>query len=250
MKDNFLVVIPARYESKRLPGKPLIDLAGTPMIVRTAQQVEKAVGKEKTIIATDDEKIKKVVEEYGYKVVMTSEKCLTGTDRVAEASFQFDNVDFFINVQGDEPLIDPNNILEIIKYKLNNKNEIITGITKIYDRADFFNHNIVKMVSNENNHLLYASRSPIPITKDNEFTKSYKHLPLYAFNKKELKLFYERGRKSKTPLEYIEDVEILRFLEMGLFVKTLKLYDEGISVDVIDDVDKVCLKIIENTQSL
>jgi len=239
MDKSYLVVIPARYESKRFPGKPLVDIDGYPMIVRTAQQVEKAVGKDKTIVATDDIKIKNVVSSYGYQVVMTSDNCLTGTDRVAEASKEFSDIDFFINVQGDEPLIDPQNIIEVINYKKDNFNDVITGVTKVYDKDDFFNPNIVKMVSGENNNLLYASRSPIPITKDKKYIKAYKHLPLYAFNRNELDLFYKRGQKSKTPLESIEDVEILRFLEIGLGVKTLGLYDDSISVDVPSDVSKV-----------
>ena len=243
MDKKYLVVIPARYESKRYPGKPLIDIDGYPMIVRTAHQVEKAVGKEKTIIATDDIKIKNVVSSYGYQVVMTSDKCLTGTDRVAEASKEFSDIDFFINVQGDEPLIDPQNIIEVINYKNDNFNDVITGVTKVYDKDDFFNPNIVKMVSGENNNLLYASRSPIPITKDKKYVKGYKHLPLYAFNKMELDLFYRRGQKSKTHLEGIEDVEILRFLELGISVKTISLYDESISVDIPSDLDKVLSRL-------
>lgn len=243
MDKKYLVVIPARYESKRFPGKPLIDIDGYPMIIRTAQQVEKAVGKDKTIIATDDIKIKKVVSSYGYQVVMTSDKCLTGTDRVAESSREFNDIDFFINVQGDEPLIDPQNIKEVINYKNDNFSDVITGITKIYDEDDFFNPNIVKMVSGENSNLLYASRSPIPITKDKKYVKAYKHLPLYAFSKPELDLFYRRGQKSKTYLEGIEDVEILRFLELGISVKTIPLYDESVSVDVPSDLDKVLKKL-------
>ena len=243
MDKKYLVVIPARYESKRFPGKPLIDIDGYPMIIRTAQQVEKAVGKDKTIIATDDIKIKKVVSSYGYQVVMTSDKCLTGTDRVAESSREFNDIDFFINVQGDEPLIDPQNIKEVINYKNDNFSDVITGITKIYDEDDFFNPNIVKMVSGENSNLLYASRSPIPITKDKKYVKAYKHLPLYAFSKPELDLFYRRGKKSKTYLEGIEDVEILRFLELGISVKTIPLYDESVSVDVPSDLDKVLKKL-------
>ena len=243
MSENYLVVIPARYESKRLPGKPLIDLNGIPMIIRTAQQVEKAVGKDKTVIATDDFKIKRIDEGWGYKVVMTSDRCLTGTDRVAEVSRKNNKIDFFINVQGDEPLIDPANIKKVVYKKMNNPEHVITAITKIYDKDDFFNPNIIKMVCSESNDLLFASRAPIPLSKDGKFVKSFKHLPIYAFSRKELNLFYNIGKKTKTQLESIEDVEILRFLEIGVKVKTVKLYDESISVDVPNDIKKVLVKL-------
>jgi 3-deoxy-manno-octulosonate cytidylyltransferase (CMP-KDO synthetase) len=120
---------------------------------------------------------------------------------------------------------------------------LLLVLLKYMMKDDFFNPNIVKMVSGENNNLLYASRSPIPITKDKKYIKAHKHLPLYAFNRDELDLFYKRGQKSKTYLEGIEDVEILRFLELGISVKTISLYDESVSVDIPSDLDKVLIRL-------
>lgn len=236
---KFLVIIPARYQSKRLPGKPLIKLNGIPMIVRTARQAEKAVGIENVCIATDDIKIKKVVESFGFNCVLTSEYCKTGTDRVAEASTLFKNIDFFINLQGDEPIVDPENIKKIINFKIENPDSVVTSVSKIYKKEDFFNKNIVKMVFSKNKKLLYASRSSIPITKTGDFLFSYKHLPIYAFSKSELNQFVEAGISGKTELEYVEDVEILRFLEIDIPVKVIILKDTSLSVDVVDDVKKI-----------
>jgi len=130
---KYLVVIPARYQSKRLPGKPLAKIGGLPMIVRTYNQCIKVVSKDKVIIATDSFKIKKVCDEYKIKSLITSSKCLTGTDRVAEVAKKI-KCSFYINVQGDEPFFNPNDLKMLINEARKKPNEIINGYTEIKEK--------------------------------------------------------------------------------------------------------------------
>ena len=125
-----IVVIPARYSSSRFPGKPLIKLLGKPMIIWVAELSSKAVGKENVYIATDDDQIQKTVIQKGYNVVMTSKNCLTGTDRLAEVAKKID-ADIYINVQGDEPLVDPKDIQKVIDFKKQFPNDVINGYTRM-----------------------------------------------------------------------------------------------------------------------
>ena len=212
------VVIPARYKSTRFPGKPIVEIAGIPMVIRVAKQVEKVVGKRNVFIATEDEIVSQVVSNYDYNVIITSDECLTGTDRVAEVP-QIRDYDIILNVQGDEPLIDTSHIQEVINIKKENFEEVVSLVTTINDEQEFRNNNVVKFLRNKNNHLVYASRSPIPGDKKGKFISSYKHVPVYAFNYKELLKFYEYGKSfGKSDVEYNEDVEILRFLDLDIDV--------------------------------
>jgi len=233
------VVIPARYKSTRFPGKPIIDIKGIPMIIRVARAAEKAVGKENVYIATEDERISNVVDSYNYKVILTSDSCLTGTDRVAEASLELDS-DIIVNVQGDEPMVNPDTILKVIEEKKKFPKSVITSISRFNSNKEFKNRNIVKFVFDNEKNLLYTSRSGIPGNKNDEFIFGYNHIAVYAFNKKELESFYRRGiENGKTELEWVEDIEILRFLEMNYNVKIVEVSDVGWSVDIPSDVEKV-----------
>ena len=138
---KYIVIIPARYKSKRLPGKPLAKIGGLPMIVRTYNQCVKIVNKNKIIIATDSLKIKKVCDEYKIKSLITSSKCLTGTDRVTEVAKKI-KCNFYINVQGDEPFFNPNDLKKLIKAAEKKPKEIINGYTEIKDKKLFFNSSI------------------------------------------------------------------------------------------------------------
>jgi len=232
-------VIPARYKSTRFPGKPIVEIAGIPMVIRVAKQVEKVVGKENVFIATEDEIVSQVVSEYDYNVIITSDECLTGTDRVAEVP-QIRNYDIILNVQGDEPLIDTDHIQEVINIKKENYEKVVSLVTTINDEQEFRNNNVVKFLRNKNNHLVYASRSPIPGDKKGKFISSHKHVPVYAFNYKELLKFYEYGKTfGKSDVEYNEDVEILRFLDLNIDVLLGQVSGGGIGVDVKEDVEKV-----------
>ena len=232
-------VIPARYKSTRFPGKPIVEIAGIPMVIRVAKQVEKVVGKENVFIATEDEIVSQVVSDYDYNVIITSDECLTGTDRVAEVP-QIRDYDIILNVQGDEPLIDTDHIQEVINIKKENYEKVVSLVTTINDEQEFRNNNVVKFLRNKNNLLVYASRSPIPGDKKGKFISSHKHVPVYAFSYKEISKFYEYGKTfGKSDVEYNEDVEILRFLDLGIDVLLGQVSGGGIGVDVKEDVEKV-----------
>ena len=232
------IVIPARYKSNRFPGKPIIDIDGTPMVIRVADIASKVVPKENIYIATDDDRISKVVKDYNYKVIMTSDSCLTGTDRVCEAVKEIDS-NIIVNIQGDEPLINPNDIRKVIDKKLKHSDSVINCMSR-FDSTEATNRNIPKVVTNFNNDLVYMSRSAIPGTKEGHSKKTYKQVCIYAFTKDELDKFYQYGLKNgKSPLEWTEDIEILRFVELGIRVKMVETFGTTQAVDVPEDVDKV-----------
>ena len=230
------IIIPARYGSSRYKGKPLVKLLGREMILRVADICLKVVKKQKLYIATDDNRIAKRVSENGFNFIMTSKRCLTGTDRVAEASKKIRS-DIYINVQGDEPTIRPVDIKKIIKSKIKFPNHVICGYDKIHKYENPFNLNLPKVVVNEKNDLVYMSRSVIPGSKKKLKKKYYfKQVCIYAFNKNELKKFHSRNQKGK--LEKIEDIEILRFFEDDIKIKMVKLNSSSVAVDEKSDVKK------------
>ena len=216
---KYIVVIPARYKSKRLPGKPLKKINGVPMIVRTYRQCLKVVKAENIIVATESIKIKKVCDEFSIKSIITSDKCLTGTDRVAEVSKKI-NANLYINVQGDEPFFNHIDLKKLINCALKNPNEIINGYTEIKDKKLYISSSIPKVVFNRKGYLLYMSRGQIPSSKDKKFIKAWRQVCAYSFPKKLLQAFSKN--KKKTLIENIEDIEILRFLELGFKVKMIK----------------------------
>lgn len=232
-------VIPARYKSSRFPGKPLISLNGVPMIIRVARIVEKAFGKSHTYVATDDNRIKDIVESYGFKAIMTSENCLTGTDRVYDFSKKID-ADIYVNIQGDEPLLDYNDILRIADFKKNNYDHVINGMCEISNDEDPNNINIPKVLVDCNNKLIYMSRLAIPGVKDFRMSNDrifHKQVCIYAFNKFELETFGKTSKK--TIYENFEDIEILRFFDLNIPIKMVQTTGSSLAVDVIEDVAKV-----------
>lgn len=237
---KFVIVIPARLKSTRLPEKPLIDILGKSMIQRTYEQCIKAVSKELVYVATDSDVIKRHCDERDISVVMTSEKCLTGTDRIAEFSDYVD-ADYYINVQGDEPLINPEDILLIIKAIDHFPGEILNGYTSIFNEDDYRSFSIPKLIFRQDKRLLYMSRAPIPANKNDKFEKAYRQICIYGFPKKSLKAF--QSHVVKTPVEEIEDIEILRFLELGYEVRMIEMSSDSIAVDNPADVEKVISKL-------
>lgn len=230
------IIIPARYNSSRYKGKPLVKLLGREMILRVADICLKVVKKDKLFVATDDDRIAKKVSENGFNFIMTSKKCLTGTDRVAEVSRKI-NSDIYINVQGDEPTIRPSDIKKIIDSKIKFPNHVICGYDKIHKSENPFSLNLPKVVVNEKNELIYISRLAIPGSKKKVKKKNYlKQVCIYAFSKKELKKFNTRNKKGK--LEKIEDIEILRFFEVNTKIKMVKLNSSSIAIDEKSDVKK------------
>ena len=237
---KFIVIIPARYQSSRLPGKPLIKLKGVSMIVRTYRQCIKAVDKKLVYVATDDSRIKDECLSNEIKVIMTPKKCLTGTDRVFEVSKKI-KADTYINVQGDEPLFNPNDLKKLIKEIKKYPKDVITGYCEIFDKKKYKDVNVPKVVVSEDEHILYASRAPIPSNKKGKFVKAWRQVCAYAFPKKQLHLFSKKKRK--TILESIEDLEYLRFLELGIKLRGLKMSRKSIAVDTKEDVYAVNRKI-------
>jgi len=240
---EIIVVIPARYESSRLPGKPLIDLCGLPMIVRTYQQCAKAINPKQIYVATDDLRIVNVCEQYGIQVIMTSSDCLTGTDRIAEVAKSI-AADIYINVQGDEPLFDPDDLRDMVAAANKHPNEVLNGYCAIDSEEQYRSRTIPKVVMREDKRLLYMSRAAIPTTKSHEFVQAWRQVCAYAFPKKALEAFAERT--SKTQLEQIEDIEILRFLEMGWEVRMIPLSTMSIAVDTPHDVGLAEAAIIKH----
>ncbi|WP_319781511.1 3-deoxy-manno-octulosonate cytidylyltransferase [Oceanisphaera sp. IT1-181] len=233
-----VVMIPARYASSRYPGKPLVNLLDKPMILWVAELSANAVGKENVYIATDDNHIADVVTQAGFQAVMTTDDALTGTDRLAQAAQQI-AADIYINVQGDEPLVDPKDILKVRDAKLANMNEVINGFSWVSDHEDPHSVNIPKVITNEQNELIYMSRLALPGFKDRKCApvRYKKQVCIYAFTKDELTAFSAFGRKSE--LELSEDIEILRFLELNKTIRMVETQPGSLAVDIPDDVAKV-----------
>lgn len=236
--DNYAVVIPARYESTRLPGKPLLKIAGREMVLRTWERIMQAVADpSKVFIATEDQRIKDVCTEAGAQVLMTSSQCLTGTDRLCEVAHQMPDLEFIVNVQGDEPIIDPEDIRTVISHARASPNVLWNGYAPVRDEREWRSRTIPKVVIGHDNKLLYMSRSPIPGNKHDTFENGWKQICIYSFPVQALAAFGRLGKK--TDLEEIEDIEILRFVELGFDVKMLELSGGNLAVDTLDDLAAV-----------
>jgi len=232
-------MIPARYKSSRFPGKPLVNLYGKPMVVRVADIAARALGAEYVYVLTDDVKIKDAVEHYGYKVLMTSDECETGTDRLVEGMKQVE-ADIYINIQGDEPILDYKEIIKVVEFKKKVGHGVINCMSKITEHEDPMSLNIPKIVASEKDrHLIYASRSLIPGSKIKSQKDSvyWKQVCIYAFSASDLKAFGETN--GKCSLEIMEDIEILRFLELGIPVYMLETESFSLAIDVPEDIQNV-----------
>jgi 3-deoxy-manno-octulosonate cytidylyltransferase (CMP-KDO synthetase) len=236
MSLTYAILIPARYESSRFPGKPLADIHGKPMIQRVWEKCVAAVGEQLVYVATDDERIASAVAGFGGQYIMTPSHCLTGTDRLAEANKTL-VLDFIINVQGDEPMIAPNDIIKIRDAFIADPSQIVNAYTSISDDEDPFTTTLPKVVLSKSGKLLYISRAAIPMNKNAEADNCYKQVCIYAFSKSHLSFFSENN--AKTPIENIEDIEILRFLENDISVKMIEVENVGIAVDTAQDLEKV-----------
>jgi 3-deoxy-manno-octulosonate cytidylyltransferase (CMP-KDO synthetase) len=230
------VVIPARFKSTRFPGKPLAKIKGKEMILWVADVAKKSVGIDNVYVATENEDIVSVVKNNGYKVILTSDSCLTGTDRVAEASLEID-ADIIINIQGDEPLLNSADILKVIETKIQFPNHIINCMSYLTKHENVHDKKIPKIITNLNDELIWCSRNALPGTKTGEVGRPKKQICIYAFTKKELHEF--SNYKNKTPLEAQEDIEINRFIELGHKVKMLMLDNESYAVDYPEDIEFV-----------
>lgn len=234
-----VVVIPARYASTRLPGKPLVSLAGRPMIEHVFLRSKQAQTVERVIVATDDARIVDAVKAFGGEAVMTRSDHRTGTERVAEVAAREEG-DVFVNVQGDEPLIDPVSIDTAVGALLEEPAaQLATIATPVRHMGDIMDPNVVKTVLDFEGNALYFSRAPIPWVRDTQsrvHVKYWKHLGLYVF---------QRGALLEYPtlplgeLERVEQLEQLRWLENGWKIRVAEVAHDAASVDVPEDVTRV-----------
>ena len=243
-KPIIIGVIPARYNSSRFKGKIIADIAGKPMIQWVYERASRSRILDKLIIAVDDPTVKTIVESFGGEAILTGTHHQSGTDRIAEVIDKID-CDLVVNIQGDQPLIDPCMIDETVQPMLDNKEILMSTLKREIEKEDFHNPGVVKVVVNDQNYALYFSRSLIPYPQRAEVYKVYEHIGLYVYTKNFLKVL------SELPLGYLEKIESLeqlRVLEKGykIFVaETQSDRTSGISVDTIEDLWKV-EKILKN----
>ncbi len=256
MKPGVVAIIPARYASTRLPGKPLVDIAGKPMIVRVAERAREVAAIRRVIIATDDQRVFDAVVALNHdapvEVMMTSPDHLTGTDRLAEVAATLD-AEIIVNVQGDEPLIEPATIEAAIAPLLADASIVMcTTSEPIESAADLVNPNVVKVVTDGEGFALYFSRNPIPFPRaavqahgsieaafaaNPELLKLYsKHTGMYVY-RRDFLLRY--AKLPPTPLEQAELLEQLRALEHGYRIKVVKVDHRSIGVDTPEDLERV-----------
>jgi len=229
---NTIGIIPARLASTRFPRKPLAKILGRPMIEHVFRRAEQAKLINDLYIATCDREIALAAESFGCKAIMTSDAHVRGTDRVAEAAEKIE-ADIILNIQGDEPLLDPESLDAAISVMINNKNvHCMNLISTIKDWKFFIDPNVIKTVIDENNKVLYFSRQPIPTVSQDEFKAAFKQIGIYIFRKEFLLKF---SRWQETPLEKIEKIDMLRILERGFSVEAFHAKDM-ISVDTTVDL--------------
>lgn len=238
-------IIPARYASTRFPGKPLAYINGKPMIQRVYEQVKVAL--DDVVVATDDIRIEEAVKAFGGEVVMTSSEHQSGTDRIAEAIEKIEaehseNYQVIINIQGDEPFIQAEQILDLKKCFKNPETQIATLIKAIENSDEIFDMNKVKVVVNKDQRALYFSRSPIPFVrgeeKENWINKQrfFKHIGMYAYRRDTLN---EITKLPQSSLELAESLEQLRWLENGYIIQTDTTKHESIGIDTPEDLERV-----------
>jgi 3-deoxy-manno-octulosonate cytidylyltransferase (CMP-KDO synthetase) len=208
------------------------------MVIWVAELAEQAVGREHVYIATDDERIREKVKKAGFSVVMTGEEAATGTDRLAEAAETLD-YEIFINLQGDEPLVDPEDIKRVLARKRQEPECIVNAYCYVGESEDPTSVNLPKVVSTEDDYLVYMSRAALPACKDSSkgMPRYKKQVCIYAFSKEDLRVYRGFGRKSE--VEKYEDIEILRFLEFGKKVALVEVSGGSLAVDIPEDVDQV-----------
>lgn len=242
-----LALIPARYGSTRFPGKPLADLCGKPLIVHVIDRAREAQCVDEVIVATDDIRIFGAVEKFGGKAVMTSPDCATGSDRIAEVALARPDADIIVNVQGDEPLM-PAQVIDAAVDALKNDPDctVATAMIRIQSEANFLSPNVVKVACDQLGRALYFSRSPIPnISRAAEQdVKSiapggapfwgFKHFGLYVYRRDALLKFV---KMAPTPLELLEKLEQLRFLENGYRIRLVETALDSIGVDTPEDLE-------------
>lgn len=239
---KILGIIPARFASTRFPGKPLVNINGKSMIRRVYEQAILAKSLHEVVVATDDERIAGEVDQFGGKFVMTKSDHLSGTDRCAEVLSKVSGIDAVINIQGDEPYIDPEQINLLASCFEDDTVKLATLIKKITTPSDLFNYNIPKVIVNYRFEALYFSRQTIPflrnIVQDDWLNHSafYKHIGIYGYTAEVLK---EITRLPPSKLEQSENLEQLRWLENGYSIQTRITELETLAIDTPEDLHKI-----------
>lgn len=231
---GYSCIIPARMDSSRFFGKPLKEVLGRPMVITVADNCASFLGKHNVFVATPDIEIADCCKTYGYSYIMTSDKCATGADRVAEASFDVRGR-YIISVQGDEPLVQADDLKAAIAVHECHQDDVVNCMAITNNEIDIKSKNVIKMACNEKNHLLYASRSPIPADKDGNTFAAFKQVCISVYRKEILQRLYGKG-KEKSHIEKIEDIDILRFLENGVRVRMAIVANNKHAVDEPRDI--------------
>ncbi|MGY3052162.1 3-deoxy-manno-octulosonate cytidylyltransferase (CMP-KDO synthetase) [Pedobacter sp. UYEF25] len=240
-------IIPARYASTRFPGKPLAEIGGKSMIQRVYEQASKSPALNKVIVATDDERIADAVTSFGGEFVLTSESHQSGTDRCAEVANYFPDYQVVINIQGDEPFIDPAQITLVASCFEDPKTELATLVKPITTNEELLNLNSPKVILNKNGEAIYFSRQTIPFVRNaaqNEWLEKhtfFKHIGIYGYRMHVLK---EITNLAISPLESAEQLEQLRWLENGYKIKTKITYLETQAIDTPEDLLKISKDLI------
>jgi 3-deoxy-manno-octulosonate cytidylyltransferase (CMP-KDO synthetase) len=244
---TIVAIIPARYASTRLPGKALADLDGRPMIEHVYRRASAARGLAAVIVATDDLRIATRVHDFGGKVRLTKATHATGTDRLAEVVASMD-CDVVVNVQGDEPLIDPRQLEELIAPFADPTVQMATLYRRIQDPSELSNPNVVKVVLDRSGFALYFSRAPIPHVRDPRggWPPLHRHIGLYAYRRNTLLVL---ASLDPTPLERAESLEQLRALEHGIRIKAVETHHESFEVNTPEDLEQVRRLLTASTPS-
>lgn len=239
---NIVGIIPSRYASTRFPAKPLVGIAGKSMIQRVYEQASKAHRLRQVIVATDDQRIFDHVIGFGGEVMMTSEEHQTGTDRCAEVLSKLKDVDVVINIQGDEPFIDPEQIDQVAELFEQKETQIGSLVKEIEVADDLFNDTVVKVVKTANDQAVYFSRAVIPFVKGvkkNEWLQHgtfYKHIGIYGYR---AEILNSISKLPQTNLEKRESLEQLRWIENGYSIQLAETEHESNSVDTPEDLDRM-----------
>ncbi len=233
---SLVAVIPSRYASTRLPGKPLVDICGKPMVQHVYERVRRVSLFDEVLVATDDERIMNAVSAFGGRVVMTSPDCASGSDRLIEVA-KAHPADIYVNVQGDEPLVEPSAVEKLAQAMLDDSALQMATLCYPVSAEQAQNPNLVKVVRAHNGNALYFSRSPIPFPRSGGIAPSYfGHLGMYAYRRDFLMNF---GKLPYSPLENTEKLEQLRVIEAGIAIRVLEVEAMGPGVDTPEDLEEV-----------
>ena len=229
------IIIPARYNSKRLQGKPLIKVCGKPIIQWVWERAIQVKSADTVIIATDNQEIYDTAKAFGANVEMTSENHKCGSDRIVEVAEKYPEISYIINLQGDEPMINTDCVEEVIRLiKEDNNADISTLLAPIGENEDLEDPNMVKCVTDINGYALYFSRSKIPYERNYDIAKFYKHIGIYGYKRESL---FKMTKFSQPEIERAESLEQLRALYNGMKIKTAIVEYNSIGIDTIEDLN-------------